>query len=125
MIALPMALFLGTSLALLGIVIYPPLRSYWAIRNSGLRFPFRELFFMQIRKTCRRDIVNNWIQLHQGDLPVAMAALEVHLLAKGNVSTTTRALLLAKEKGIPYTFQQLAAMDLRGDDVVKHVRLMS
>jgi uncharacterized protein YqfA (UPF0365 family) len=57
----------------------------------------------------------------RADLNISLAARETHHLAGGDVAHVVCALIAAKGAGLPLTWQEATALQLKGDDVLSAV----
>mgnify|MGYP006270622825 CR=1 FL=1 len=90
---------------------------------SGVRISIFQLIGMRLRRVKPSIIVDELIKSKKGELPdVTFNKLETHYLAKGNVNRVIDALISAKNAHIPLSFDDAAAIDLAGRDVLQAVR---
>ena len=89
---------------------------------SGARVGLLELVGMSLRKVAPMTIVNARIMSVKAGIPVDTDKLEAHYLAKGNVIRVVTALIAANKARIPLSFEQAAAIDLAGRDVLDAVQ---
>ena len=95
---------------------------------SGARIKFYELISMSLMKIRSRIIVQAKIMSKQSGLPITGAMgittrrLVAHYLAGGNVPNVIRALIAAHRASLELNFDQAAAIDLAGRDVLDAVR---
>jgi uncharacterized protein YqfA (UPF0365 family) len=90
---------------------------------SGVSVNLGQLVFMKFRKVPASTIVEALITSHKAGLPqITRNALEAHYLAGGNVMAVTKALISADKANILLDFQQAAAIDLAGRDVLEAVQ---
>ena len=85
---------------------------------SGGRVSFFDLVGMKFRKVDPKVIVSNHVMSIQAGHPVSVRELESAYLAGTDVTLTTRAFLVAKDKGKEFTFQELASID-RAETLMK------
>ena len=88
---------------------------------SGARVKVAQLIGMSLRKVPPSLIVDARIRLVKAGLNVSTDFLEAHYLAGGDVLNVVNALIAADKANIPLTFQQAAAIDLAGRDVLDAV----
>jgi uncharacterized protein YqfA (UPF0365 family) len=81
-----------------------------------------DLIGMRLRKTNPRVIVYGLIRMTAAGLSITTAELERHYLAGGHVPEMVTAMVAAETAGMPVNWQELAAVDLAGEDVLAHVR---
>jgi uncharacterized protein YqfA (UPF0365 family) len=90
---------------------------------SGAPISFIRLLAMRFRNTPSSAIVRTYIQLRKAGLTdISTDALEGHYMAHGNIVNVVNALIAADKAGISLTFNQAAAIDLAGRDVLKAVQ---
>lgn len=83
---------------------------------------FFQLVGMSLRKVQPSLIVDARIRLVKAGINVPIGFLEAHYLAGGDVINVVNALIAADKANIPLTFQQAAAIDLAGRDVLEAVQ---
>jgi uncharacterized protein YqfA (UPF0365 family) len=83
---------------------------------------FIELIGMWLRKTDYRTIVLSKIAAVQAGLMLSTRELESHYLAGGHIPNVVRALIAAKRANIALDFNEAAAIDLLGRDVLAEVQ---
>jgi len=95
---------------------------------SGARISPFSLIAMSLRKVNSRLIMQAKIMAKQSGLPITGAQgittnrLEAHYLAGGKVAHVIQAIIAANRAGISLSFDQAAAIDLAGRDVLEAVR---
>ncbi|MDO5579785.1 MAG: flotillin-like protein FloA [Planctomycetia bacterium] len=95
---------------------------------SGAQVSLLSLFGMSLRKVDAVEIVKAKIMLKQGGLPISgkdgitTRRLESHYLAGGKVSNVVRAMIAAHRADLDLNFDQAAAIDLAGRDVLDAVQ---
>lgn len=95
---------------------------------SGARISLPSLVGMSLRKVRSRTIVLAKIMAKQAGLPIvgptaiSTNRLEAHYLAGGNVPNVIRAIIAAHRADLDLNFDQAAAIDLAGRDVLEAVR---
>ncbi len=90
--------------------------------SSGAHVGLLELVGMWLRKVSAYTIVNARIMSVKAGIPVDTNKLEAHYLAKGNVIRVVTALIAANKAKITLSFEQAAAIDLAGRDVLDAVQ---
>ncbi|MEO0896510.1 MAG: flotillin-like protein FloA [Bacteroidota bacterium] len=117
---------LGLVLVVAGTVAffyYVPVGLWITALFSGVRISIFQLLGMRLRRIQPSIIVNELIKAKKADLSdVKRDALEAHHLANGHITTVVDALISAKNAGISLPFEQAAAIDLAGRDVLQAVR---
>jgi uncharacterized protein YqfA (UPF0365 family) len=89
---------------------------------SGAKVSFGQLIGMRLRKVSPSLIVDARIRLVKAGLQLEADPLEAHFLAGGDVLNVVTALIAADKANIDLTFQQAAAIDLAGRDVLDAVQ---
>ncbi|MCL2305410.1 MAG: flotillin-like protein FloA [Planctomycetaceae bacterium] len=95
---------------------------------SGARISPFSLIAMSLRKVNSRLIMQAKIMAKQSGLPITgpqgitTNRLEAHYLAGGKVAHVIQAIIAANRAGISLSFDQAAAIDLAGRDVLEAVR---
>jgi len=111
---------------------------WWEGYNCGAQIGLIELVIMGLRQVNQKAIMKAKIKAVQAQLKterdlakgasfdgtfVTTNSLEAHYLAGGNVGNIIEALVASKNAGIALEFDQAAAIDLAGRDVVEAVRM--
>lgn len=105
------------------LVYFVPLGLWITAIFSGVRISIFQLIGMRLRRVKPSVIVDELIKSKKGELrDVTFNKLETHYLAKGNVNRVIDALISAKNAHIPLSFDDAAAIDLAGRDVLQAVR---
>jgi uncharacterized protein YqfA (UPF0365 family) len=89
---------------------------------SGAHVGLLELVGMSLRKVSPMTIVNARVMSVKAGIPVDTNKLEAHYLAKGNVVRVVTSLIASNKAKIVLTFEQAAAIDLAGRDVLDAVQ---
>lgn len=95
---------------------------------SGAKVSPLALIAMSLRKVNSKLIMQAKIMAKQSGLPITGPLgitnnrLEAHYLAGGNVANVIRAIIASQRAGLNLTFDQGAAIDLAGRDVLEAVR---
>ena len=122
---LPVIAIILIMIALAVLVRFVPFGLYLtaqAARAPGI--DFATLIGMRLRKTPPERIILPLIACNKaGVLDVTVNKLEAHYLAKGNVDRVVNALISAHRAGMPLTFEQAAAIDLAGKNVLEAVQM--
>ena len=90
---------------------------------SKVRIPFKTLIGMRLRRVNPALIVDPLIAATKAGLHLSVDALEGHFLAGGKVDRVVAALVAADKANIKLPFQQAAAIDLAGRDVLEAVQV--
>jgi uncharacterized protein YqfA (UPF0365 family) len=89
---------------------------------SGAHVGLLQLVGMSLRKVSPHTIVMARVMSVKAGIEVTTNKLEAHYLAKGNVIRVVTALIAANKAKIPLSFEQAAAIDLAGRDVLDAVQ---
>lgn len=112
-----------SAVLLVALFYFVPVGLWITAQFSGVRISIGQLIGMRLRRVQPKVIVDELIKAKKANLSdVKFNAIEAHYLAKGNVNTVVDALISAKNAGIGLTFDQAAAIDLAGRDVLQAVR---
>jgi len=109
-------------LILLGIVMSVALlwvRAYAA--NAPVRI-WRDLIGMKLRRVPPSQVVLTYISAIKAGLDVDTGMLESHYLAGGSMQNVVRAMIAADKANIELKFQQAAAIDLAGRNIIDAVQ---
>ena len=91
---------------------------------SGVRVNLLDLLFMRLRKVPPKLIVRRLIlETNAGIKDVTSAQLETHYLAKGNLTATVKALIVADKANLNMDFKLATAIDLAGRDVLEAIQM--
>ncbi len=97
-------------------------RLYVLAYSAKCRIPVATFIGMWLRKVPPRVIVECLVMATKAGLQgLSTDKLEAHFLARGNVKRVVTALVAANKASIPMTFDQAAAIDLAGRDVLDAV----
>jgi len=128
MILAGVAAFLALFLFILAIAFAAYGKLWFQAYMSGADVSMLSLIGMGFRQVNSRMIVQAKIMLAQAGLDISRRSgvstnrLEAHYLAGGNVMNIVHAIIAAHRAGIPLDFDQAAAIDLAGRDVLDAVR---
>jgi uncharacterized protein YqfA (UPF0365 family) len=100
-----------------------PLRLWIAAISAGAPVGIGDLIGMRLRKVSPRAIVPPLITATKAGLGLATKQLETHYLSGGSVDRVVTALVSADKANIDLPFQQAAAIDLAGRDVLEAVKV--
>jgi uncharacterized protein YqfA (UPF0365 family) len=116
-------------IALVGIIaafvlwmVAPLLTLYVQAKLSDAHVSMFELIGMRLRKVDVRTVVFSRIRSVKAQLDVPTEALETHALAGGNVGKVISALIAAQKAKIELPWDQAAAWDLAGEDVMAYIK---
>ena len=108
---------------LIALFYFVPVGLWITAQFSGVRISVGQLIGMRLRRVNPKAIVDELIKARKANLEdVRFNALEAHYLAKGNINTVIDALISAKNASIKLNFEQAAAIDLAGRDVLQAVK---
>lgn len=102
---------------------FVPLGLWIAALAANVRVGILTLVGMRLRRVPPTKIVNPLIKAVKAGLDVDVNKLEAHYLAGGNVDRVVNALIAAHRAAIPLAFEQAAAIDLAGRDVLQAVQM--
>ena len=121
-----LAIFLAIVIILVGglITVYAIrlLLCWFRCRCSGAKIPLLRLCSMCLRRVSPFKTARAYVTLEANGTNVPLDRLETHSLAGGKLEPVVRALVVAKNAHIDLDFDQAAALDLAGEDVVESVR---
>lgn len=116
-------------LAVLGVVLLlvlswaVPVGLWIAAVASGVKVSLLSLVGMRLRKVRPPSIILPQIAATKAGLHIDTNDLEAHYLAGGNVERVVTALISADKANIELSYQQAAAIDLAGRDVLDAVQM--
>lgn len=91
---------------------------------SGVQVSLVDLTVMRFRKVPPRLIVRSMILATKAGIPgITSQLLETHHLAGGNLVNLIKALIVGEKANLGLTFQQAAAIDLAGRDVLQALQI--
>ena len=90
---------------------------------SGVKVSILTLAGMRIRRVRPARIVNPMIKATKEGIKLTVDKLEAHLLAGGDINMVVDALIAAQRANINLEFEQAAAIDLAGRDVLEAVKV--
>ncbi len=117
-IAVPLAILLLTLFGLAVSVLNLWVRALFA--EAPVRI--RDLIGMKLRRVPPVQVVLTHISAVKAGLGMTTGMLEAHYLAGGSIRNVVRALIAADKANIEITFQQAAAIDLAGRNIVDAVQ---
>ncbi len=100
-----------------------PVRLWITAGASGVRVRLGSLVGMRLRKVHPPSIILPLISSAKAGIPLDTNELEAHYLACGDVSRVVNALISADKASIDLSFQNAAAIDLAGRDVLEAVQV--
>lgn len=119
----PVFLFVLIVAALLLLLHFVPVGLWLSALAAGVRISLFTLVGMRIRRVPPQMIVLPLIKGRKAGLPVDVNQLEAHYLAGGNVDNVVDALIAAHRAQIDLGFEQAAAIDLAGRNVLEAVQM--
>lgn len=102
---------------------FVPIGLWLSALAAGVRISLFTLVGMRIRRVPPQMIVLPLIKGRKAGLPVNVNQLEAHYLAGGNVDNVVDALIAAHRAQIDLGFEQAAAIDLAGRNVLEAVQM--
>lgn len=116
-----------TGIALAGILIFfyfIPVNLWIVAVFSGVSVSLVKLVFMRFRKVPPGLIVQSMILATKAGIKgITTDQLETHFLARGNLKSVVKALVVADKANLDLNYKQATAIDLAGRDVLKAVQL--
>lgn len=110
-------------LIVVGVILLPTLLTWIQAAVSGVWLNPIQLLLMPLRRVPRRRVVSSLIEARQSGLrTIDRQKLEAHHMSGGDVENLVHALVAANKAGIELNFQEAAAIDLAGRDVLDAVR---
>lgn len=100
-----------------------PVRLWISAVASGVRIGILSLVGMRLRRVKPSDVVRPMIKATKAGLTMSINQLESHLLSGGDVDHVVDALIAAHRAKLQLTYEQAAAIDLAGRDVLDAVRM--
>ena len=105
------------------IFFYIPFGLWITALFSGVPVGLGTLIGMRLRKVNPYDIINPLISAVKADIYLDIGQMEAHYLAGGRVDAVVAALISADRANIELSWQQAAAIDLAGRNVLEAVRV--
>jgi uncharacterized protein YqfA (UPF0365 family) len=119
----PIVLVVLGVMLLMALIWAVPVRLWIAAIASGVPVKLTSLVGMRLRKVSPPSIILPLIAATKAGLSLDTNGLEAHFLAGGNVERVVNALISADKANIELPFQQAAAIDLAGRDVLDAVQM--
>ena len=114
-ISLVILVFLGLALSVINLWVRATF--------SGVKVKiFADLIGMKLRRVPGTQVVLTYIAASKAGLKIDTAMLESHYLAGGSIQNVVRAMIAADKANIELQFQQAAAIDLAGRNIVDAVQ---
>ena len=120
---------LGTLLAIVVVVFLfviltmVPIGLWVTAFFSGVKVRMTDLIGMRLRRVKPRRIVNPMVKATKAGMGLNISSVEGHYLAGGNVDAVVDALIAAQRADIQLNFEEAAAIDLAGRDVLEAVQV--
>ena len=102
---------------------FVPVGLWISARASGVRVSIASLVGMRIRRIIPARLIGPLIKATKAGLDVTLNKMEAHYLAGGNIDRVINALIAAQRANIPLEFEQAAAIDLAGREVLQAVQM--
>jgi len=87
----------------------------------GVRLTLADVAGMYLRRSDPERILRILIRAHRAGLEASARNVEGHALAGGDIERTMNAMIAAHARGVSITWETLAAVDLRKEDVVQFI----
>ncbi len=113
-VALILLVFLGLAISVINLWV----RALFA--EAPVRI--RDLIGMKLRRVPPTQVVLTYISAVKAGLSITTGMLEAHYLAGGSMQNVVRALIAADKANIDLSFQQAAAIDLAGRNIMDAVQ---
>ena len=113
-IAIVLLVFFGLAISVIDLWV----RALFA--DASVRI--RDLIGMKLRRVPPHQVVLTYISAIKAGLDVSTDMLEAHYLAGGSMQNVVRAMIAAEKANITLEFQQAAAIDLAGRDIIDAVQ---
>jgi uncharacterized protein YqfA (UPF0365 family) len=117
------ALLIGVILLLFILAWAVPVGLWISAIFSGVRVSLGDLIGMRLRRVNPSQVILPLISANKAGLNLTVRDLEGHYLARGHVDRVVQALISADKANLGISFQQAAAIDLAGRDVLEAVRV--
>lgn len=122
MIALVILGVLGSWVPVLAWPAFRRRRVLREARDAGVPVRWTGLLGMRLRRVDPGEVFGPMTRAARAGVPLAVDDVEGHLLAGGNPCAVVDALVLARQRGVDVTFQELCVVDHLRDDPVAVVR---
>ncbi|MDF7806855.1 flotillin-like protein FloA [Pontiellaceae bacterium B12219] len=118
------AIIILAALVLAFLVFVLPVIGLWVRATfSGVKVKvWGDLVGMRLRRVPPNQVVLTYISAAKAGIEMNCSILEAHYLAGGSMQNVVRALIAADKANIALTFQQAAAIDLAGRNIVDAVQ---
>jgi uncharacterized protein YqfA (UPF0365 family) len=120
---LPIIIVLVAVILILLVFVLPIIGLWVRATFSGVKVKvWGDLVGMRLRRVPPSQVVLTYISAAKAGLDMKTSMLEAHYLAGGSMQNVVRALIAADKANITLTFQQAAAIDLAGRNIVDAVQ---
>src|SRR5690606_32418424 len=118
-------IWIGVAIAGILIFFYFIPVNLWIVAVfSGVKVSLVKLIFMRFRKVPPGLIVQSMILATKAGIKdITTDQLETHYLARGNLKSVVKALVVADKANLDLNYKQATAIDLAGRDVLRAVQL--
>ncbi|MFQ9401697.1 MAG: flotillin-like protein FloA [Dialister sp.] len=123
LLMIPVFTIVAAIFAILVLLHFVPVGLWISALAAGVQISLFNLVGMRIRRVEPRMIVLPLIKGTKAGLGINVNQLEAHYLAGGNVDNVVDALIAAHRAQIDLTFEQAAAIDLAGRNVLEAVQM--
>ena len=121
------AFLIWIGVAIAGVLIFfyfIPVNLWIVALFSGVNVGLVTLIFMRLRKVPPGLIVQSMILATKAGIKgITTDQLETHFLARGNLRSVVKALIVADKANLDLNYKQATAIDLAGRDVLRAVQL--
>ena len=118
-----LAVIAGIVLLVVFFFVFSSLTLWFQSLVSGAQIGLLNIVFMRFRKVPPKLIVESKIMAVKAGISIETDDLESHYLARGNVMRVVQALIAADKASIELKFNQAAAIDLAGRNVLEAVQM--
>lgn len=120
---LTIAVLFGAIVLFFTLMAYFPIGLWVSAISSGVVVSPMRLIGMRLRGVDQADIIKPLIQGKKGGLHLDIDELEAHYLANGHVQLVVNALISATKAGMRLMFNEAAAIDLAGRNILDAVSM--
>ena len=100
-----------------------PWATYFQCVSAGYPVAASQLVAMELRKVPVSYIVEHYIKARKANIKIELSRLEMHYLSNGNIPNVIDAIVKATRANLNLDFEQAAALDLAGRNVVDAVMM--
>lgn len=116
------ALIIGGLLAILGVCAFMPFGLWVSARVSGVKISLAKLAALRLQKVSPLAIVSAMILAHKAGIAIDCDSLVVHHKKGGHADRVVYVLILAKKAGMSLAWQEVAAADLTGRNILIEIQ---